>query len=342
MTAPGDGAWLVLRRRMMIPLSTLVVSHLIGIVGFWWLWRDAGGTLGDALFQTFITITTIGFGEVHPLGSGGRVLTMVVAAGGIGSVFYSFTIVLDWATSEDFRAQRGRRKMQDKIDELSDHYVLAGFGRVGREASTELRDSGKSVVVIDPSDNAVVASAAGLPYIKGDATDDEVLRAAGIDRARGLIVTTASDATNLYIVMSARLIAPKLFIVSRAVDSTAVPKLERAGANRAVSPYAIGGKRMAHLILSPRVVDFFETALHRGTKPLSIGELQIAVGTRADGESLETIRRRAGGATILAVLRSPEGAVAVPADGLVLARGDHILALGTDEQLEQLETSLGV
>jgi len=337
-----SSAWAVLRQRLAIPLIALVITHVIGTLGYWLLWRDQGGTFGDALFMTFTTVATIGFGEVHPLDGAGRALTMAIAAGGIGSLFYSFTVTLDWLSSDEVQSARRRRKMTDQIDMLKDHYILAGFGRVGREASRELRESGKHVVVIDLAEaNVAAATEQGWPSVKGDASDDEVLRAAGIERACGLIVTTANDASNLYIVMSARLLAPKLFIVSRAVDSNAVPKLERAGANRAVSPYAIGGRRMAHLILSPRVVDFFETALHRGSKTIAIGELQVPAGSRADGESLDALRIRGGGATILAVLRGADGAVTLPSDRLVLGGGDHVLALGTDEQLEQLEAALG-
>jgi len=336
---PGDAsAWSVLRKRLAVPLFALVATHVIGTLGYWLLWRDQGGTFSDALFMTFTTVATIGFGEVKPLDDSGRVLTMVVAAGGIGSLFYSFTVALDWLSSGEIQAARRRRKMKEQIDALSGHYIIAGFGRVGRESSRELEASGKRMVVIDLLDEHLEAAAElGYLHIKGDASDDDVLRAAGIERALGLIATTANDATNLYIVMSARLLAPNLFIVSRAVDSNAVPKLERAGANRAVSPYAIGGRRMAHLMLSPRVVDFFETALHRGSKTLSIGELQVSSGA---GVALETLRKSAGGATVLAVLRG-DGAVELASDNLVLGAGDHLLALGTDEQLETLEASLG-
>ena len=190
-------------------------------------------------------------------------------------------------------------------------------------------------------DHLAIAAEHGFLFVRGDASDDAVLRAAGIERARGLVVTTGNDATNLYIVMSARLLSSSLFIVSRAVDSNAVPKLERAGANRAVSPYAIGGRRMAHLLLSPHVVDFFETALHRGNKALSIGEIQLVAGSPAIGASLDHVRKHTTGATVLAVLRGVDGSVALASDHLVLADGDHLLALGTDEQLEALEATLG-
>ncbi len=334
--------WRSLGRRLAIPLIALVITHVVGTVGYYLLWRDQGGTLLDALFMTFTTVATIGFGEVRPLDTAGRVLTMVIAAGGIGSLFYSFTIALDWLSSGEIQAARRRRSMRKQIEELTGHYVLAGYGRVGREASRELEASGNRIVVIDAAQEHIERAAeAGWLYVKGDASDDAVLRAAGIDRAKGLIVTTGNDATNLYIVMSARLLAPKLFIVSRAVDASAVPKLERAGANRTVSPYAIGGRRMAHLILSPRVVDFFETALHRGTQALSIGEIQVVPASTAVGKSLAWMRQRAGGAMILAVLRGGTGAVAVATDDLVLEAGDHLLALGTDVQLETIEQALG-
>jgi voltage-gated potassium channel len=342
MTSGDVSAWKVLRKRLAVPMFALVGTHVIGIVGYWLLWRDQGGTFSDALFMTFTTVATIGFGEVKPLDETGRILTMVVAAGGIGSLFYSFTVTLDWLSSGEIQAARRRRKMKEQIDALTDHYILAGFGRVGREASRELHSNGKRIVAIDLLDEHLEAAAEhGCFHIKGDASDDEVLRTAGIERARGLIVTTGNDATNLYIVMSARLLAPTLFIISRAVDSNAVPKLERAGANRAVSPYAIGGRRMAHLILSPRVVDFFETAMQRGSKTVSIGELQVVTGSSGVGISLETLRQRGGGATVLAVLRGLDGTVELATDSLVLRGDDHLLALGTDEQLETLEASLG-
>jgi len=341
MISVEPSALALLRKRLAIPLLALVITHMIGTVGYWMLWRDQGGTLSDALFMTFTTVTTIGFGEIKPLDDSGRFLTMVVAAGGIGSLFYSFTVTLDWLSSGAVQASRRRRKMREQINELSNHYILAGFGRVGREASRELQASNKQIVVVDIDDDNIAAAAElGFLHLKGDATDDEVLRAAGIERAHGLLVTTANDAANLYIVMSARLLAPKLFIVSRAVDTNAVPKLERAGANRAISPYAIGGRRMAHLMLRPRVVDFFETALQRGNKTLSISEIQVVAGSKAIGESLRSLLPRSGSATVLAVLRSPDGAVVLATDELVLVDGDHLLALGTDEQLLVLETSL--
>ena len=327
-----------LRKRLAIPAISLIATHLLGTAGFWWLWHPQQGTWLDALYMTFLTVTTVGFGEPHPLGTAGRVITMIVAAGGIGSLFYSFTVVLEWAGSDQIRQSRRKRRMQKQIDGLSGHYVLAGFGRVGREAAAGLREAKFSVVVIDPDpEHGPLAIELGCSFLLGDATDDGLLTAAGITRARGLIVTTATDATNLFVVLSARLLNPGLYIASRAVDRLSVAKPERAGANRAISPHAVGGRRLAQLMVSPRVVDFFETALHRGGQSLSIGEILITSGTRTAGQSLETLQLgQKTGATLLAVVH-PGSQVTIPQADLVLAAGDHLLALGTSAQLEQLE-----
>lgn len=230
--------------------------------------------------------------------------------------------------------------MQKAIDALTGHFVLAGMGRVGREAAAEFTAAGEPWVLVDP-DEAIVKAAVerGALAIQGDATEDEVLRRVGLDRARGLVVTTANDATNLYVVLTARLLNPRLYIVSRAVDDATVPKMLRAGANKAISPYAIGGRRLAHLLLNPRVVDFFETALRSGEKSLNIGDVVLPEG-RAAGQTLRELQvAQRTGATVLAVLRGGDE-VLLPGSNPPLGAGDHVLALGTSEQLEELEKLL--
>jgi voltage-gated potassium channel len=327
-----------LRARLLVPIGLLLVTHLFGTLALWTLWRERGATLFDALFMTFITVTTIGYGEVHPLGTAGRMVVMVIAAGGIGTLFFTFSAVMEFVSSDEVRALRRRRRMQKSIDELQNHVVLAGFGRVGREAALELIQAKASVVVVDPDPEvAAAAEERGFYFVRGDATDDETLNFAGITRARGLIVTTANDATNLYVILSARLLSPTVFIATRAIDNHSVPKLMRAGANRAISPYAIGGRRLAHLLLSPRVVDFLETAMHRGNKQLNIGEIVVPKSGSVAGRPLEQLRLpQVTGTTVLAVLRT-DNEVASPRGDLVLVGGDHLLVLGTDEQLEKLE-----
>jgi voltage-gated potassium channel len=341
-----NGGWLTPERRsvlmrLRLPLGLLVFTHLLGMVGFSLEWRDVpDATAFDALYMTFITISTIGFAELHPMGPSGRVLVMLVAATGMGSLFYTFTVVLEYASSDAGREARRRRKMQSTIEALSGHFIVAGIGRVGREAAAELANAKVPFVLVDPSE-AVVARAAqfGCAYVRGDATEDATLLAAGITRAKGLIVTTSSDATNLYVILSARLLNAKLHIASRAVDESSVPKLLRAGANRAISPYAIGGKRLAQLQLRPGVVDFFDTALNRGDQRLSIEDMQVPLGARAVGRSLEELRLSAAGVSVLAVVREGAPIPNPPADTKILG-GDLLLLLGTDEQLRRAEQSL--
>lgn len=331
----------VLLQRLRVPAVLLLVTHLVGALGYHALWAPLGVSWFESLYMVFITITTIGFAELHPMGVAGRVLTMGIAASGIGSLFYTFTVVLDFAASDQVRSARRRRKMQKSIDELTGHFILAGIGRVGREAAAELRASGATFVVIDPSETTEqCANQWGCAFLRGDATEDATLHAAGITRAKGLIVTTSSDATNLYVILSARLLNANLFIASRAVDDASVPKLIRAGANRAISPYAIGGRRLAHLLLRPRVVDFLETALTKENKALSIEDVVVAPRSPAEGRALDSLRVTATtGASVLAVVRAGTPMPNPPGD-FVLSAGDLLLALGTDEQLRALEVAL--
>lgn len=327
-----------LRIRFVVPMVAIFIAGVGGTVGYRLLWREQGGTWLDALFMTFTTLTTIGYGEVKPLDAAGRWFTMAVGGTGIASLFYLFGVTMDYLVSRQFSGTRGKRRMQKHIDALSGHYVVAGLGRVGRRAVEELREAKAPFVVVDPSEAVgELARERGYLFVQGDASEDEVLVSAGIQRARGLIVTTNSDATNIYVVLSARILNPTLFIVSRADDEGSVPKLTRAGADRAISPYAIGGRRLAHLMLSPDAVEFFETALSRGNKSLNIGDLLLAADSPMVGKALAELKiPEVTGTTLLAVLRDGS-ALSTPKADLVLTPGDRLLVLGTDEQLENLE-----
>jgi voltage-gated potassium channel len=311
---------------------------VVGTVGYAWLWRASGGTWLDALYMTVITITTVGYREVQPLDGAGQIFTMVIAVTGVGSLFYTLGVVMEYLVTVRLADPAGRRKMERHIEGLHGHVILAGLGRVGRQAADELAQAKVAFVVVDPSPHAIrLAGERGYLALQADAAEDEVLEQAGIRRARGLIATAANDATNMYIVLSARVLNPSLYIVSRAVDEASVAKLIRAGANRAISPYAIGGHRLAHLIVNPTVVDFFETALRRGNEALNIEDLAVATDSPAAGRTLEAMDiRQATGATVLAVLRDGSPLVN-PAGDLELRSGDQLLALGTAEQLERLE-----
>jgi voltage-gated potassium channel len=336
MTEGPDAA--SLRLRLVLPLGLVVGVVVTGTLGYRWLWRGSGGTWLDALFMTVTTITTIGYGEVKPLDGPARVFTMLIAVAGIGAFFYTFSVVLDHLVATGMADPRGRRRMERRIADLSEHVIVAGLGRVGRQAAAELAEAGAAFVVLDSGPAAArFAEERGYLCVGGDATEDAVLDRAGIRRARGLIATTSNDATNMYIVLSARVLNPRLRIVARATDEASVPKLLRAGADRAISPYAIGGHRLAHLILSPAVVDFFETALRRGPEALAIEDLALPATSGAIGRTLEALAvRQATGTSVLAVLRDGTPIPNPPPD-LTLKAGDRLLALGTGDQLARLE-----
>jgi voltage-gated potassium channel len=309
-----------------------------GTLGYRWLWRDVDGSWLDALFMTVTTITTIGYGEVKPLSGAGRVFTMIIAFVGIGSLFYTFSVVMESLVARRLTDPAGRRRMARRTEELSGHVIVAGLGRVGRQAAQELHEANTPFIIVDPGEPAMrAAEEQGYLFLQGDATEDGVLQRVGIQRASGLIATTANDATNMYIVLSARVLNPALHIVSRAMDEASVTKLIRAGANRAISPYAIGGHRLAHLILSPAIVDFFETALRRGNEALNIEDVEVKADSAMVGKTLDDFAiRQATGVTVLAILRDGTPAVNPPGH-FVLQPTDHILALGTREQLARLD-----
>lgn len=326
----------LLLRRVRWSFGLMAVAAVIGTIGYREEWHSRGGTWVDALYMTVITMTTIGYGEVHPLDTPGRLLTIWVALTGVGSLFTLLSAGLELLIVRA-GAHAGERRMEHQISELSGHVIVAGMGRVGRQAALALLEAGQAVVAVDPSDKALeFAAANSMLSIRGDCTSDEVLSRAGIDRASGLVVTTDSDANNLYVVISARLLNPKLRIVARAVDEESAPKLRRAGADRAISPYAIGGRRLAHLIASPNVVDFLDTALTHGASEVQLEEVELPGTSALVGAPLSALRRAEGDATVLVLLRKGGPVLTPPAD-TVLGAGDRLLVMGTADQLAQLQ-----
>ena len=298
-----------------------------------------GWGLLDALYMSVITLTTVGYFEVHPLSPGGRIFTMGFLLVGVFSVFYAATEIVRAVVSGEVRGDLERRRMERLLDEMRDHVIVCGYGRMGRLVCEEFSAMARPFVVVDRRTDLLdgFAMPHGLP-LAGDATSDEVLKRAGVARARALVTVAASDADNLYITMSARLLNDRLHIVARSEDDEAERKLLRAGASRVVSPYVIGGQRVAQAVLRPTVLDFLELATRHDYLELQIEEVAVSAGSTLVGAQLKDSRIRRDLGIILVAIKHPDGQMEFnpPPEG-TLGDGDVLVALGHREQLEQLE-----
>jgi len=327
-------------RRLLLPVAVVAALLVVGTVGYQivegWGWFDA-------LYMTAITITTVGFLEVHPMGPGGRVFTMVLALGGVFTAFYAAAEFIRAVVTGEIRTVLGRQRMESRLEKLSGHLVVCGFGRMGRLAAEEFSSAGLSFVVVDRDPKVLEGFDIphGIPLV-GDATGDDALRRAGVDRARALVTAAASDADNLFITMSARLLNERLFIVARAEAEGAELKLRRAGASRVVSPYNIGGHRVAQAVLRPNAMDFIELATQAAHLELQIEEIEVGAGSVLVGRSIKASPIRSELGIIIVAIKKPGGRMAFnPAPEAVLEAGDLLITLGHRQQLDRLEQMAG-
>ena len=324
-------------RQFVLTLAVPVLLVVTGTAGYRLL---EGWSLFDALYMTVITITTVGFMEVHPLSVPARAFTIFISLGGVFTLFYAATSVIRAVVSGEIGGTLGRQRMERRLAELSGHAIVCGYGRMGRLVCSEFSHLAMPYVVIDqqPSVLADFRVAHGI-VLQGDATDDHVLRRAGVERAKVLVTVAASDAANLYITMSARLLSEKLFIVARSEEAEAETKLMRAGANRVVSPYVIGGQRMALAVLRPNVMDFIELATRSDYLELQIEEAQVQAGSALAGRSLKESRLRQELGIIIVAIKKPDGKMLFnPAPEMVIEAADVLITLGHRDQLDRLET----
>lgn len=242
--------------RLTRGVATLAALLAFGVVGYMII---EGWSFLDALYMTVISVTTVGYNEVRPLSDGGRVFTIFVILFGVGTALYILTILVQTVVEGELAAAFGVRRMQARIDALSDHYILCGYGRVGDEIATEFNQRNVPFVVVDTDEDAIARSLeAGHLVIEGDATRDDVLKQAGIDRARALMAASDSDAGNTYITLAAKALRPDLYVIARVAQAAGEPRARRAGADRVVSPYTLAGRRMALSALQPLTVEFFD------------------------------------------------------------------------------------
>lgn len=326
-----------LLKRVRLPLALCIGVSLFGSVAYYLLWRPYGASWLDAIYMTVITITTVGYAEVYPLDAAGRLLTIAISLGGIGSFFYLFSAIMEAFVGTQLRDPYGRSRMQHEIMNLRDHVIVAGFGRLGRRVAEELQAADHPFVVIDVA-RALEPELAelGYRYVIGDAEEDELLARANIQAAKALIAATGSDAANAFIAMSARGLNSQLLIIARADDDAAMRKLRRAGADQVINAYAIAGQRLVNMIVKPIALDFVSRTL-RSSGGIGILEFAVPATSPFVNQSLRQLALRARcGVTVVAVIRDQQTLVNPEAD-LVLEAGDHLIILGSQAQLTKLK-----
>ncbi len=322
------------QRRLLFGALGLATIILVGVGGYMAI---EGWSFLDALYMTVITITTVGYNEVHTLSTGGRLFSIFLIVSGVGGALYTLTGIVGYIVSGYFGTTLGRRRMKDRIANLKGHFILCGYGKVGQEIARVFKEEGTPFVIIDnnPEIIALVELAEYL-YVLGDATSDDALKEAGLERARGLVAAVDTDAENTYISLSARQLNRDLFIVARADSDEAETKLKRAGADRIVSPYSIGGRRLAMLALRPAVVDFIDTVTYGRGRELQLENVNIGVNSPLVGLALKAARSEMG-ITVLAMRKKSGKLLANPPDEEAIEDGDRLIVIGTKKRLAAIE-----
>jgi voltage-gated potassium channel len=312
-------------RRLRLLLAALAALILAGAFAFSLV---EGVSFGYGLVWTLDTVTTLGTIS-EPRDTGGRIVVAALELLGIGTLFYGLATVAEFFVSGQLSGLLEERRTQRMIDSYSSHYIVCGFGRVGRQVARDLAAAGRAFVVIDENpENRLEAQALGVRYVEDSPADDEVLRGAGIERAAALIACVDSDAENIFITLTARGLRDDILIIARASAEDAERKLLRAGANRVISPYKTSGSAMARVALHPQVAGVFDLADYR------MEEIEVLPGCAGAGQAVAAVR----GQTVIVALRRADGRLEPqPAPEARIEPGDILVALGTPEALEELE-----
>ena len=307
---------------MVLLLLSLVGG---GTLGYVWL---EGWSISDSLYMTLMVLTTVGFNEVHPLNQAGEYFTDALMVVGIGLMLYLLTLLADTTLRGVLDPVRMRRRKERRLRMLKNHTLVCGYGQVGEAVCAALKQAGRQIVVIDAdTERLAAAQAQGLPVLEGDATDEELLKRAGIEKASALVSVINSDPANLYVVLSARGLVPELMIIARASDEQAGIKMRRAGASEVVNPYQLSGNRIARLMLAPHLSRFLSGGLdsdHFTVRETAVPDSYI-------GQSIERFGQQSG-ALVVAIWRGGQALRAHPRE--VLQSGDTLLLAGTAAEVE--------
>ncbi len=322
-------------REIGIAVGAFVVLTLVGTIGYSLLLDESPF---EALFRTVNTIYTAGLVDA-PDDTAAKVFTLVLVVGGVAVFLYVFALLIELAVSGSLGSALVRRRTARRVNQLENHYIICGYGRVGQRIGREFRETGLDYVVVDFNPESIKAARElGDLVIEGSGTDARSLSEAGLATARGLVASSDSDVNNLYVTLSARAARSDMLIVARAANEDAAEKLRLAGADRVVQPYATAGLEMAKLVAKPQVAAFLDIVTSAGGPDLSIEEIEVTDGSGKAGLSIRDLRiRHATGALVIAV-QKPDGRFdATPSPDATLEVGDVVIAVGTVAELQQLE-----
>ncbi|MBI4873258.1 MAG: potassium channel protein [Acidobacteria bacterium] len=326
-------------RRLVFIGIAIAVTMTVGTLGFTLIERFP---LLDAFYMSLTTITTVGYGEIHPLSQAGRIFNSFLILFGVSVMFLAFGAMTQTAIELELNEVFGKRRVRRMIDKLDRHYIVCGYGRVGRGAAAELQRAGAPFVVLD-RDQARVDRAMrdGMLAVAADATRDDMLKEAGIERARGLIAALTTDADNLFLVLSAKTLNPAVAVSARAGEEEAEKKLRRVGADVVFTPYNITGYRLAQALLRPQVSEFLDFTTQNIGLNVSIEQVAVAGGSEVAGRSLAQVQvRRDLGVIVLAIRRGDGRMHFNPPADAVIAGGDCLIVMGEPENLRHLERLL--
>ena len=322
-------------RRFLFPIFTLVILLGVGTAGYRWL--ESLEPI-DALYMTVITISTVGFGEVRPLSPVGRLFTIGLIFSGGGLVAYTLTDVATFLLSGAWRANWEYKRKLHMLEQLSNHIIVCGYGRVGRHVAHELKSEGLPFIVLDPNPERIAQiQAAGYLALDGNAAEETKLKEAGIDRARGLVAAANSDAENVFIVLTARSMRKDLLIVARANFEESELKLLRAGADKLILPYRIAGRRMVTMLVRPEVADFLDEVSHTSGLELLLEQIQLMPTSPLVGQTLAQAQLPGKLGITIVACKLPDGQLNMRiGPDTVLHANTQIFALGTPERLQAL------
>jgi len=321
-------------KKLQLAFLAIFIVVFAGVVGFT-AFEDM--TPLEALYMTVITLSTVGFGEIQPLHTTGRVFVIILIVFGVASATFAASTLGQVILEGQFRRLMGRRKMESKIKKLKGHHIIAGFGRVGRQVAEEYVNRDVPFIIIEKDEASLDhLDTTGYNYIAGEATEDETLISARIEQARVLVSTLPSEADNVYLSLTARHMNPELYIIARADNPGGERKLKRAGADSVVSPHILGGMRMAMSSLRPNVVDFMQiTSL--GEEGLGVEEISVPVGCRFSGKSLmESGIKAEYGVTVVGIKKPNQKIQINPPPDAVILENDILVLVGSSDELERL------